>query len=85
MALEIYGYSLQLIRDLRSTLHCIAKHDSGLARQARRALTSIPLNIAEGEGRKNGNGRVRLETAMGSATSRSTRSRSTRSTAWHGH
>ena len=67
MALEIYGHSLQLIRDMRGALQAIAKHDLDLARQARRALTSIPLNIAEGEGRKNGNQRVRFETAMGSA------------------
>ena len=67
MALEIYGYSLRLVRDMRGALQSIAKHDSDLARQARRALTSIPLNIAEGEGRTNGNARMRFETAMGSA------------------
>ncbi len=67
MALDIYGHSLRLIRDMRTTLIGIAKHDLDLARQARRALTSIPLNIAEGEGRTNGNARMRFETAMGSA------------------
>ena len=67
MALRIYGEALQLIRRLRSTVAKIAQHDADLARQMRKALTSIPLNIAEGEGRKNGNQRVRFETAMGSA------------------
>ena len=56
-----------MIRELRATLHAIAQHDADLARQMRRALASIPLNIAEGEGRKNGNARVRFQTAMGSA------------------
>jgi len=67
MALRIYGEALQLIRRLRGTVAKIAQHDADLARQMRKALTSIPLNIAEGEGRKNGNQRVRFETAMGSA------------------
>jgi len=67
MALEIYGESLQLVRLLRPIMIRIAQHDVDLARQMRRALASIPLNIAEGEGRKNGNARVRFQTAMGSA------------------
>ena len=67
VALQIYTDSLQMIRDMRATLDAIAKHDADLARQTRRALTSITLNIAEGEGRKNGNARMRFQTAMGSA------------------
>jgi len=67
MALRIYVDSIQLIRQLRPTLIKIDQHDRDLARQMRRALASIPLNIAEGEGRKNGHARVRFQTAMGSA------------------
>jgi four helix bundle protein len=67
MALRIYVDSVQLIRQLRPTLIKIDQHDRDLARQMRRALASIPLNIAEGEGRKNGHARVRFQTAMGSA------------------
>ena len=67
IALEIYKHSLQLIHDIHKILTTIAKHNTDLARQTRKALTSIPLNIAEGEGRKNGNARMRFETAMGSA------------------
>jgi four helix bundle protein len=67
MALRIYVESIQLVRQLKPSLIKIAQHDADLARQMRRALTSIPLNIAEGEGRKNGNARVRFQTAMGSA------------------
>jgi four helix bundle protein len=67
MTLRIYTDSLDTIRALRPTLNKIAQDDADLARQMRRALTSIPLNIAEGEGRKNGHARVRFQTAMGSA------------------
>ncbi len=67
MTLRIYTDSLQMIRDMRGTLNAIQQHDADLARQMRRALTSIPLNIAEGEGQKNGNARARFRTAMGSA------------------
>ena len=67
MALQIMNTVLELVREMRPVLGAVAKHDADLARQMRRALTSIPLNIAEGEGRKNGHGRQRFETAMGSA------------------
>ena len=66
MALQIMNTVLELVREMRPTLAAVAKHDADLARQMRRGLTSIPLNIAEGEGRKNGHGRQRFETAMGS-------------------
>ncbi len=67
MSLHIYSETLHLVRDLRALLGVLAKHDADLAKQMRRALTSIPLNIAEGEGRRNGNARMRFQTAMGSA------------------
>jgi len=65
--LRIYTDTLTTIRALRPVIAKISQSDSDLARQMRRALTSIPLNIAEGEGRKNGLARVRFQTAMGSA------------------
>jgi four helix bundle protein len=58
---------IEVVRSMRTTVNVVAQHDADLARQMRRALTSIPLNIAEGERRWNGNGRQRFETAMGSA------------------
>ena len=67
MTLKIYTFTLQTLREMRPVLGRIAQQDSDLAKQLRRALTSIPLNIAEGEGRKNGHARARFETAMGSA------------------
>ena len=65
--LKVYGEALEFVRAMRPVVLAIAKHDQDLARQLRKALTSIPLNIAEGAWRRGGNSRVRFETAMGSA------------------
>ena len=67
MALKIYQDALMVTKQLQPVLEKIAMCDGDLHRQMRRALTSIPLNIAEGEWRRNGNARMRFETAMGSA------------------
>lgn len=66
-SLEIYSDVIQLIRALRPTVESIGRHDNDLGRQMRRALTSIPLNIAEGAKLNDGNGRARFLTAMGSS------------------
>ena len=67
MTLRIYTETLETIRGMRKTLIEIHRHDADLGKQTRRALTSIPLNIAEGEHRSDGHGRARFATAMGSA------------------
>ena len=67
MALRIYDDVLQLTREMRGGLGSIGKHDADLARQARRALTSIALNVAEGDYQRAGNQRLGFQTAMGSA------------------
>ena len=67
MSLRIYTDALQVVRDMREVVVEVARHDADLARQMRRAMTSVPLNIAEGEHRRNGNARARFDTAMGSA------------------
>ena len=67
MALRILNTAIEVVRSMRTTVNVVAQHDADLARQMRRALTSIPLNIAEGERRWNGHGRQRFESAMGSA------------------
>ena len=67
MALRIYRDALQLVREMRETVTKIAQQDADLGKQLRRALTSVPLNIAEGEWQRNGNARARFGTAMGSA------------------
>lgn len=45
--LRIQDTVLRLVRDLRPLLEVITQHDPDLGRQMRRALTSVPLNIAE--------------------------------------
>ena len=67
MGLRIYDDVIVLTREMRGLLASIGKHDADLARQARRALSSIALNMAEGNYQRAGNQRLRFQTAMGSA------------------
>ena len=62
-----YEVSLELIRSLRSVVTTIARFDSDLADQMRRAATSVSLNLAEGQRLKTGNQRRHYEIAHGSA------------------
>ena len=66
MTLRIYGEILAFVRRARPVMDAIGKQDADLGRQGRRALTSMPLNVAEGMWRRGGNSRIRFETAMGS-------------------
>ena len=45
--LKIYEVSLSVIRRLRTVLGAIERHDPDLARQLRRAASSVTLNVAE--------------------------------------
>jgi four helix bundle protein len=65
MALMIYSDVLQLTREMRGVLGSIGKHDADLARQTRRALTSIALNVAEGNYQRAGNQRLRFRPRWG--------------------
>jgi len=66
--LRIYKDALRLVRLCRPHWEALAKHGCrDLAGQLKRAAPAVPLNIAEGRGRYNGNGRQRFETAYGSA------------------
>ena len=67
MGLRIYDDVIELTRAMRPVLVTVAKHDADLARQTRRALTSIALNLAEGQYQRAGHARMRFQTAMGSA------------------
>ena len=67
MVLRIYDDVIELTRTMRPLLATVSKHDADLARQTRRALTSIALNVAEGNYQRAGNQRLRFQTAMGSA------------------
>ena len=65
--LRIYNVALAVAADAGGIARIIARQDSDLARQLRRAAASIALNIAEGSGQRDGNRRQRYLTALGSA------------------
>lgn len=62
----LYTTALSLIRSLKPTLDALHAKDPDLGRQARRAASSVVLNIAEANGSRGGNVRLRFGTACGS-------------------
>ena len=64
--LRIYSVVLQVIRDLRPLIETLDRHDPDLARQCKRALVSVPLNIAEGSHSQGRNRNARYHNALGS-------------------
>ena len=65
--LNIYTDTIDIARDAGAAAKVIARQDGDLARQLRRAASSIALNVAEGSGVHGGNRRQRYATALGSA------------------
>jgi four helix bundle protein len=64
--LRIYDVVLDLVRLLAPLIRELERHDADLARQFKRALSSVPLNIAEGSYSRGKNRLVRYHTALGS-------------------
>src|SRR3972149_2045212 len=60
--------ALEAIRRLRPVVEKVQRRDRDLADQLRRAASSVVLNVAEAQGARGGNRRLRFETALGSAT-----------------
>jgi four helix bundle protein len=64
--LRIYSFIVETLKVTAPIIRQIAKHDVDLARQLRRAASSVALNTAEGYGSSGGNERLRYRSALGS-------------------
>jgi four helix bundle protein len=68
MQLFVYKVALSALTSVGPLARVIARTDRDLARQLRRASTSVLLNLGEADGVCDGNRRLRFETARGSSS-----------------
>jgi four helix bundle protein len=62
-----YEVAMEVVREMRSIVEVVGKHDSNLADQMKRAATSVVLNLSEGMRRQRGNQQRAYEIAHGEA------------------
>ena len=67
MPFDVYEVAVELVAALRAPVAAIAARDPDLARQLRRAASSVPLNISEGNERRGGDRLHHFRIAAGSA------------------
>jgi len=65
--MKIYRVAILMVRSVYALAKKVQQHDSDLARQMRKASSSVPLNMAEGWHGRAGNRIARFENAMCSA------------------
>ena len=64
--LRVYEEVIRVVREMRDVLEAVERRDADLGRQIRRAVSSVALNIAEANGMRGGNRRLRFASALGS-------------------
>jgi four helix bundle protein len=65
--LRVHEVAIEVVRDVMPLLAAIERSDPDLARQGRRAVTSTPLNIAEGSDQPGKRRGLHYRIALGSA------------------
>ncbi len=65
--LKIYDDAIAMLELLRSVINTIERRDADLARQLRRAASSVVLNVAEGSYARGGNRKALYNVALNSA------------------
>lgn len=65
--LRIHDVAVALVSEVAPIARQIARHDADLAKQLRRALSSVPLNVAEASDQRGARRGLHYSIALGSA------------------